>query len=415
MTRPALFIGIQLLFSLIFFSCKQEIQQQQIPISVWYGPESTPVNRADLLKVRHAGFTTCVLELHKSHLNEQALAVADSIGLKLVLSDENVEKYLSGQVSTLFAVDSLTRLYRRHRSFEGPLLFKKPGLNDFAKLVTLADYYEGKHAALAPFIQALPNYASPARLDTANYNDYLSLFAQKLNPSVLCAEHFGIMKDGLRDEFFPNLAALRKVSLDQAKPFWAFALAVPFRDHPELVHSHLRLQLYAGLAYGAKGVQYYSFLPPKRSSYEYGDALLNDRGERTQTFWDALAINAEISHLGPQLMQLTSTDVCFSEPSPSGCAGFAPGMPIVKMNAPTMLAGFFKDKHNDSFVLLVNTDINYGKLARITFSRNVESLIEVSKNFMPPEEIFWEKDEIEKEAAILFRAGDGRLFKILKK
>ena len=142
---------------------------------------------------------------------------------------------------------------------------------------------------------------------------------------------------------------------------------------------------------------------------------MNDSGESTQTYWDALAINSEVSRLGPTLVGLTSTDVCFSEPIPESAVGFSPGLPIVKIGAPTMLAGFFHNADGEHYVMLVNTDMDYGKLARVTFASNVESVVEVSKNAMPPEMITWQKDETEKEAAILFRAGDGRLFKIMKK
>ena len=79
-----------------------------------------------------------------------------------------------------------------------------------------------------------------------------------------------------------------------------------------------------------------------------------------------------------------------------------------------MLAGFFRDKHKNNYVLLVNTDMNYGKLATITFDHDVKSIIEIPKGTMPPEEYVWPKNEMEKQAALLFRAGDGRLFKIHK-
>lgn len=415
MRRSTLFIGIQVFIASFLIGCKEEFLNQHIPIAVWYGPQNVVVDYENLVAVRQAGFNICMLELGDATTNQHALTEADSLGLKLFITDKNVDNLIGGNSNTLFTIDSLTQLYKQHGSFGGILLANKPGLDDFESIVSLVDYYHSKHAEVTPFIQALPLYANPSRLDTTNYFDYLSLFAQKLKPAVMGVEHFGVLQSGLRDEFFPNLSLLRRAALNANKPFWAYALAVPFNEHPDVVHSHLRLQLYAGLAFGAKGVQYSSFFPPKQDSYKYGDALLDDNGERTQTYWDALAINSEITKLGPTLIGLTSTDVCFSDPVPPNAVGFTPGLPIVKIGAPTMLAGFFHDAANASYVMLVNTDMDYGKLARVTFANDVEAVVEVSKNFMPPEVITWEKDETEKEAAILFRAGDGRLFKIIKK
>ena len=415
MNRSTLFVGIILLIAPFIFNCKTELPKQYIPISVWYGPTTSTVYRSDFLNIRQAGFTTCIIDLKKGTLNTDALSFADSIGLRLFLTDENIENYIAGRDSLLYAIDSVTQAYETHPSFQGPLLFDKPGLVDFANLAVLADYFTGKHPNLDYFIQGLPNYASPARLDTANYSDYLSLLARKLKPSILSVEHFGISTEGVTPDFFSNLAAIRKIAIETNRPFWAYALVVPFGEHPAIVHSHIRVQLYSGLAYGAKGVQYFSFLPPERGSYKYGDALLNDGGDRTKTFWDAKSINAEIAQLGPTVMELKSTGVFFSAPIPPAQAGFKPGLAIEKIDAPTMLAGFFQGKDGSEYVLLVNTDVDYGKLANITFADDVESVVEVSKNYMPPEVLHWDKNETEKDANILFRAGDGRLFRIIKK
>jgi len=412
--RTELFICAPLLIFSVILSCKTEPQHHDIPIAVWHGRQAVPVTRTELQYAHQAGFTICILEQDNQRFNENALALADSLGLQLILSDEKLKRFTLGLDSTFYAVDSITKSYKRHRSFMGPLLFDKPGLDDFPGIIDLIDYFAVKHSDLTPFIQALPGYASPARLDTSNYNDYLSLFVQKLKPRIIGVEHFGILKDGLRSEFFTNLDALRRQALKSGIPFWAFALVVPFNEYPEMVHSRIRCQLYSGLAYGARGVQYFSLLPPKQNSYTYGDAILDDFGERTQTFWDARTINAEIKKLGKTLLQLTSTAVAFSKPVPPGGNGFSPGLPIVKISAPTMLAGFFRDKHKNNYVLLVNTDMNYGKLATITFDHDVKSIIEIPKGTMPPEEYVWPKNEMEKQAALLFRAGDGRLFKIHK-
>ena len=175
MKRTELFICAPLLIFSVILSCKTEPQHHDIPIAVWHGRQAVPVTRTELQYAHQAGFTICILEQDNQRFNENALALADSLGLQLILSDEKLKRFTLGLDTTFYAVDSITKSYKRHRSFMGPLLFDKPGLDDFPGIIDLIDYFAVKHSDLTPFIQALPGYASPARLDTSNYNDYLAL------------------------------------------------------------------------------------------------------------------------------------------------------------------------------------------------------------------------------------------------
>ena len=47
----------------------------------------------------------------------------------------------------------------------------------------------------------------------------------------------------------------------------------------------LRLQVYANLAYGAKGIQYYTYWTPKaHDNYDYHDGPISYTGEKTKTY-----------------------------------------------------------------------------------------------------------------------------------
>lgn len=398
----------------IFIKCKTETAEQQMPIMVWYGPAVQNVNALDFWTIRQAGFNQCLVDFQENAINSKALSFADSIGLRLYLTDSALNRFAARQDSSLITIDSLTTLYHSHPSFLGYFLADKPGLKDFASISTLIDYLHSKHPSHPFFVQANPEYATPAALDTIVYRDYLSLLMQKLRPAFLSIEHYGILKDKLRPEFFTNLAHARQMSLDNDSPFWAFALLVAFDNHPEVAHSHVRLQLFAGLAYGAKGVQYYSFRPPKDNIHEYGDAILSHEGDKTQAYSFVRMINSELEQLSPVLMRLKSTGIYFSHPVPPGGQPFKPGLPIIKINSPSILTGFFEDDVGQKYVMFVNTDFFYGKLAQVHFSENVQALVEVPKNYLPPLVIEWE-DELYKDADILFKAGDGRLFQIIEK
>jgi hypothetical protein len=386
----------------------------QFPILIWYGPPPAANVRDDLEHIKQAGFNRCLFTAKDSQLNQQLLSDADEFGLQLYLSDAAIDDFCSGQNNSLRRLDSLTLIYSRFHSFRGFLLFDKPALADLKSFAELADFFSGKYPKLESFIQAQPLYATPARLDTTDYEAYLSILVRKLRPKLISVEHAGIVNTTLRAEFFRNLSIMRQLSLDNQTPFWAFVLLDPIGQPPIVPRSYIRVQAYSGLAFGAKGVQYYFFRSPGNLS-PFANASVVDSDDRLSgTYANCKTVNMELAKLAPLLMDLTSIGVYAGKPTPAGVASLPPNLPITKVDAPDMVIGLFRDSQNAEYVMLVNTDFRLGKRCRVYFAPDVQGLAEISKNNAPPYTIQRESQETDDFADLLFKAGDGRLFQILK-
>ncbi len=414
MKRPVIGFGIGVLWSL---SLSQGLSSSPpFPILIWYGPSSSQFITQDLQSIGQIGFNQCFFDAGSYDENLAALQFADSVGLSLFITEEYIGRFRNGQDSTFWEIDSLTQLYKNHNSFAGYFLQDKPGLGMFPELARLTNHFASNHTGLDYFVQAFPNYASPARLDTSNYRAYLTQYLQVLKPKFLAVEHLALVKDSIRPEFFDNLQILSELSTEHQTPFWSYVLVVPFGPHPNVTHAHVRVQLFCSLAFGARGVQYFSYRPPARSSARHGDALLDDEGDVTQAFIYCRDINHELHALAPILLDLRPTGVYFSETNRFGVPQLVPGLPITKIDSPVILSGFFTGPNDRKFVMVVNTDFNYGKRPAIHFSEHVKRVVEISKNHMlPPLEFAWpHKDGNEKSAYVLLKAGDGRLFEIIE-
>lgn len=387
----------------------------QFPIAVWYGPAPSESLERDLFNIRSIGFNQCILNAGSPDQNLNALQVSDSLGLFLFITDNSISRFRSGADTSFQAMDSLTQMYKHHSSFAGYLLEDKPGLSMFPKLIPLTEHFAAQKPEVDYFIQAHPIYASPARLDTSDYRSYLTRFLQDLKPSFLPVEHLALMDESIRPEFFDNLKLLSDLAVEHNTPFWSYVLVVPFGAHPKVTHAHTRVQVYGGLAYGARGVQYYSYRPPSRASGRRGEALLDEEGDVTEAYIFSRDINQEIERVAPVLLNLTPTGVYFSTSNTFGVPELIPGLPVTKIDSPVILTGFFKGPDDRKYVMFVNTDFNFGKRPAIHFSQHVKKIVEVPKHNMSPLQFNWpEKDGSEKSAYILFKAGDGRLFEIIE-
>ena len=104
--------------------------------------------------------------------------------------------------------------------------------------------------------------------------------------------------DGLKAEWYENLEEFSDEARKAGKPFWAFALATSHGPYPVPTPAMLRLQVYSDLAYGAQGIQYFTYWTPQGDSfwdYQFGPIGLD--GKRTVAYDRVRAMNQELKAL----------------------------------------------------------------------------------------------------------------------
>lgn len=380
----------------------------------WNGPDTKRLDLSAFKEIRSAGFTICFPYYGERNLNMNALSLARSANIKLLLADKRIEAYLTKQDSTFNEIDNVVADYSRHPAFWGYFLADEPKASDFERLALLKEHLAAKDKQHPVYINLLPSYAAQAQRATFSYREYIDRFVQVVKPALLSFEHYPIIEYGMRDDYYDNLEIIRRTAMDHRIPFWSMALAIAYDPYPQPEHSHLRLQLYSGLAYGARGLHYFAYSVPTDKAYTYNQALLDSTGKPTPLFADAVRINAEIQKIGSVLGTLTSTGVFHTDPVPAGSAPINQRLPITKIEGRSILAGFFVDKKRHKYVMLVNKNYNFGSLPRVTFAPNVKTVVEIPKNNLAPSEISWDRDDSDKSYSVLLKAGDGRLFRIVE-
>jgi hypothetical protein len=65
-----------------------------------------------------------------------------------------------------------------------------------------------------------------------------------------------------RSDFYANLEVCSTKAREAGIPFWAFALTTAHLSYPVPTMGQLRYQVYSNLAYGAQGIEYYTYWKP---------------------------------------------------------------------------------------------------------------------------------------------------------
>lgn len=168
----------------------------------------------------------------------------------------------------------------------------------------------------------------------------------------------------VKPDFFHCLDLLRNLSTLRDIPFWAFTCSVRHGAYPTPTEGHMRFQLFNNLAYGARGLQYFT--------YAHDQAMVRPDGTTTETWEIARAINAEIHTLAPLLCRLTNVGVFHNGTLWSGTRSITRSNEHLAVNVTgdQVTVGFFV--HDQGLHYLMVGNVNPCDWARITLEVNVQ-------------------------------------------
>ena len=370
--------------------------QDRFAVGFWVDPPAEQQTEARFAEIAHANFSFIIgnfgATTPASVSNQLNLCAAH--GLKAIVSMAGLppDKVPDGPACWgYFVADE-----------PGPGAF--PGLGK-----TVAALRQARPGKLA-YINLVPNYAPAWALGTTNYLEHLAGFVQEVHPEALSMDHYPMFSpqaDG-REGYCQNLEAMRQESLAAGVPFWNFFNTMPFGPHTDPTEAQLRWQINASLAYGAKGVMYFCYWTPAGGEFPKGGAILRRDGTRTRHYAEARRLNARLKHLGPTLMQLTSTGVYCVRPQDDP-ARVLKGSPLRSLSKGDYLVGTFRHADGRRAVLLQNYAFAYSAWPTVEFDAPPAEVLEVSPSTGQAASVVDDSPDMP-GLQISLDAGDARLF-----
>ncbi len=344
---------IQKLMLISLSAAALSVQAQEtnfFPVMAW---NSVPADLAVLKKMRECGFTVAGFVAPKT------LKLCRKAGLKAIVSDARVSGYDWTKVDGQMARSNVTSLVKevgKNPCVYGYYLRDEPGADFFPGLAKVASLLREKAPGKWAYINLFPNYATPGQLGAATYPDYLRQFCAVCRPTTLSYDHYALMDDGsLRNGYWQNLEQMRDVARSNALPFWNIVLAVAHFNYRELSAADCRFQVYSTLAYGARGIAWFTYF-----STGFGNsrmAAIDQFGNPTATWSYLQNVNLQIAALAPTLLQLNCDDVYHLNNVPDGCHGSTEKDLIAGMEGGDFMAGDFTHRDGSRYVLVLNKNV----------------------------------------------------------
>lgn len=209
-----------------------------------------------------------------------------------------------------------------------------------------------------------------------SYDDYVHTFMKEVGTGFISYDYYPVRQyDDTKEiyiepDFFHNLEIVAKLSKYYGTTFWAFAHSVASNcgkagvSYPTPEEDHMRVQIFGNLAYGAQGVQYFTYkCPTPYGGYTYYDAPISLSNEKTPTWYMVQNINKDIHaltwvFLGAEFLRAGHTN----ETTPVGCTRLTKeilpeGISAVTSDGQGVCVSMLKNGKN-LFMMVLNGDIH---------------------------------------------------------
>jgi hypothetical protein len=249
----------QVLLYLILLLTTAKIQSQErinsngkIPILAWYSIPASETTVERYQEMKDAGITHSLSFFANVTDLQKALDVAAKVGVKLIVNCHELKT----------DPEKTVRLVMNHPATAGYHLIDEPGIGLYKELGDWGRRIQAVDSKHFCYVNLFPNFAdSITQLGTKDYRKYVSECARQIPLQFLSFDYYPVLKDRLSKTWYENLEQFSSEAKKANKPFWAFALTTNYDDGhltPQTLAA-MRLQVYSNLAYGAQGIQYFTY------------------------------------------------------------------------------------------------------------------------------------------------------------
>ena len=173
-------------------------------------------------------------------------------------------------------------------------------------------------------------------------------------------------------------------------PLWVWVQLSGNRERQMIPRpEQIRLQVYSALAYGARGIMYWT-LCPSHAGPGYAPALLDDHSLPTDRYDAVARLNAEVHALGPTLMRLDPVAIRYTAlggqigieddlfSSPKRTRDLVAGE--ARSDSACMVAHLRDGVNGSDYVLVVNRDLTQARSFRVRLATRADSVLIVRRS-----------------------------------
>lgn len=367
-------------------------------VSYWCGPPRAETTVERYREIRDCGFNVAFPAIDQlwqpaspesdAH-NDRYLEVCHEAGLKALVWDGQLPRGdgwaapTPDEIPAIHrALDGLIARYSGRPAFLGWVLADEMGVAQHPRLAVITRHLRQKDPRHLPYYNLLPNYAFKTN---GEYEALVKDYVDTVDPALFSWDHYRQMfGDGDESFYWHNLEIVRRACLARRIPYNQIIVSLKHMGYRECSEADLRWQVYTSLAYGSRGIQYFTYWYVKELAWAEAPALITKDGRRDVKWEHVRRINARIGRLGPTLARLTSTGAYCTAPVPPGGRRLRGGAPVRRAEGGPLLLGCFQDPEGMEYVMVVNRSLAAAVTATVSFDPRITATAEISQETGEP-------------------------------
>ncbi len=312
------------------------------PLPPTYTENQNMITEESYRKIKACGFDfVCCIYSSYPKESEQVLEhldAAEKAGVGLFISDTDAQKGdITIEDEYLASVRKNHEEYSCKKSFLGWLVKDEPGSKMFPELIKRTALLKQVDAQAEQYINLLPTYSTGFMLengywgnnapvekcDPIAYEKYVADFVEQVQPQFLCYDFYpfddGETGVSVLPVFFLQLSIAMRNAAEAQIPFIPFVQACKFNKWSRVpTEEEMRWQINTTLAYGAKGLQYFTLWSPVDSAYEnFSGCILGVYGEMGVRYELVQRFNQWTKKVGQYLLNLSLAGLIYNGFSPA--------------------------------------------------------------------------------------------------
>lgn len=258
------------------------------PVMAWYSLQED-LSRERFIELANAGFNLSFSYATDSvvpHMRRAIKAVRGT-GVKLIIPFRGPWVDLK----------SIMDYFKNEEGLWGWYVIDEPSYDRFEEVKNFVDRIRSIDSTHPFYINLLPTYAPTSLFKNESYEQYVMEYVKLFSPFFLSFDHYPITNKGVRKDFYKNLNIISSIATQNGIPFWAFACSVKYSGGvPAPKPEHLRLEVYSALAFGAQGIEYFTYTTPRpeHGGEHFSYAPIDVGQKKTKTYNYVKEVNTRL-------------------------------------------------------------------------------------------------------------------------
>ncbi|MGD8780103.1 MAG: hypothetical protein PVH88_14205 [Ignavibacteria bacterium] len=277
----------------------------------------------------------------------------------------------------------------RRNTMYGYHIWDEPFTSNASETKSWVNYLKTNDPDKLAYINLLPIYGFENRTDYEAYLDlYLNDTNTANNPDVVAFDHYPFLSTGTRTDYFYNISIIREKA--GSRPFWVYPMSAGHNTYLDPNENHLRFMVFCPIAYGAKGIIYFTYELVNYNSNStevYRTALIHETSEQLN-YSVVQTINHYITNvLGPVVMNSKHIGAYHVSSNPTGET--IPDKELIspnktpllyELNDNQLMAGIFQDNSTTTtyYILVINKSLSEITNATVTLKGSYNSGVQLA-------------------------------------